>query len=47
MGHIGIYESVLHKLITTHEECIKYNFVAPGIIFVNRYKCYKFGIDDW
>ena len=46
MGNIGICESVLHKLITTHEEWIKYNFVAPGIIYVNRYKWYKFGVDD-
>lgn len=34
MGNTGMYESVLHKLITTHEEWIKYNFVAPGIIYV-------------
>ena len=34
MGNIGIYESVLNKLITTHEKCIKYHFLAPGIIYV-------------
>ena len=24
-----IYNSVLNEITTTHEECIKYNFVAP------------------
>ena len=28
----GLYKPVLNKLMTTHEQCVKYNFVAPLIV---------------
>ena len=27
--NLDIYKSLVNKIMTTHEQCMKYNFVAP------------------
>ena len=28
-GNVGLYESALKRIMTTHKQCVKYNLVAP------------------
>ena len=37
MENADIFECVLSKLMPTHEECIKYNFVAPLNVWPTNY----------